>query len=402
MLGLMRVYKTFSCKKNTKILKTEKGNTNMRIKLVLSFVLFVSALNIDLHAITVDIYQNMESGSDGDQLTIDIMDASCYGGYGDFTATWYFYSGDDLWVSNNYARELPGQVIVGGINRNVSGNRTWRFFNRLTDQQVAVKFASNGVSASSDRVTIACFYTCNLDTGFNGGAQYDNIIMGCNPSGYAVLQTWAPYKEPRLFIRAHSEDSSGTTHSPTMIEILREKTYWVNLHQDGIVGECKIAVFDPDTWEELESSPIVAESKPHPARSRVAFGRGHHGDFPVTETYAYFDHIMVDITNAAFPLVPDNVQIQSSNDKKNTLHPYIIFYPNQSKGNYSLQVTNLSPVLIAGTKLQIYDISGMLIDELPVVNGKFFWDNASVSAGTYVMRLAGTKNYLCQTLFIMR
>jgi hypothetical protein len=57
---------------------------------------------------------------------------------------------------------------------------------------------------------------------------------------------------------------------------------------------------------------------------------------------------------------------------------------------------------MAGCKLKIYDLSGMLVDELKLRDGKFIWNNNSVSNGIYLMRLEGTKNYLGQRLFLMR
>ena len=68
----------------------------------------------DVPGVVVDIYQNMESGNPGDLLTPAIMNGSSLGGCEAITATWDFKYGDQMWVSTDHARSLPGTVMVDG------------------------------------------------------------------------------------------------------------------------------------------------------------------------------------------------------------------------------------------------------------------------------------------------
>jgi hypothetical protein len=144
----------------------------------------------------------------------------------------------------------------------------------------------------------------------------------------------------------------------------------------------------------------VKETK---VRSYAHFGRcSAHGDWPDNETVSYFDHILIDYTNAAFPLLPDNVHIKTLNNKNNTTHPQLAIYPNPSKGKCTIQLINAPLAVAARSTLQIFDLSGKLVDKLQLMDGKFFWNNNSVPNGAYLMKMEGTKYYLNQRLLLIR
>ncbi|HEY1210867.1 MAG TPA: hypothetical protein VGE85_15990 [Terracidiphilus sp.] len=73
-------------------------------------------------AVPVDIFQDMESGNDGDLLTPAIMNASSHGG----GSTWSING--QMWVSTRNSRELPGSVTVDGVTyTGKGGTRSWMF-----------------------------------------------------------------------------------------------------------------------------------------------------------------------------------------------------------------------------------------------------------------------------------
>lgn len=138
--------------------------------------------------------------------------------------------------------------------------------------------------------------------------QFDTIALTGNQA-FAVLQTRnddgrGPY------LRAHScTEGWKTTFSPTQIAIVPGKTYWVNLHFDGRTGEASVAAFDPEKALAQVGNTVVARSWPGSTMRRVAFGRyDRHGDNPEANTQSYFGQVLVDHTNAAFPLLPPTVE----------------------------------------------------------------------------------------------
>lgn len=96
----------------------------------------------------------------------------------------------------------------------------------------------------------------------------------------------------------------------------------------------------------------------------------------------------------------DTLQIKNPNS--NPIKPQLTIYPNPSRGKCTIHLGTISPAMIGGKKLHIYNLCGRLVDELKLRDGKFFWDNSSVSNGTYLMRLEGTGRFLDQRLLLVR
>jgi hypothetical protein len=87
----------------------------------LRFVLAVSAPSL-FAALPVDLFQDMESGNDGELLTPSIMGASCHGG----GTTWSING--QMWVSTRNAIGLPGPLVVGGVTyTDTHATRSWMF-----------------------------------------------------------------------------------------------------------------------------------------------------------------------------------------------------------------------------------------------------------------------------------
>jgi hypothetical protein len=259
-----------------------------KLLLVIGYLSLVTAVHA---AIPVDIYQDMESGSSGNTLTSTIMNASNHG-----AGSWSINGG--MWVSNNNSRSLPGPVIAGGVTYpGTGGTRTWMLNDNEDLNYVAVDFGSY-----HSQITVACYLTVGPTCLFWN--QFDTILLHGN-EGYAVLQMRGEDAGGPYF-RAHSCTAGWvTTFSPDQITVVAGKTYWINLHFDGIEGKTYVAAFDPDTWTQVENT-VVAEAVPDSTMSgRVEFGRcDSHGDNPGCPTQTYFNHILIDYTNAAFPLVP--------------------------------------------------------------------------------------------------
>lgn len=365
------------------------------IKFIYSILLIIVCLifKIEILALEIDIYQNMENGNPGDLLTPEIMDSSSHGGCGAVIATWDFPYGDQLWVSNEYSKDLPGVVIVDGINYNSSGTRTWRFRNREENQYVKVYFGVNEWDAPDhEKMTIACYYTTEQTDRFSN--QHDNIEMG-GIQTFSVLQTIGDAGDDPPYIRAHScTEGWVTTFSPNAIKIKPGKTYWINLHHDGPAGLCKVAVFDPDSGFAQVGETVVANSVPgSKVRSRAHFGRcSPHGNYPNNDTEAYFDHIMIDFTPPVqFPLLPDSTG--SGTPTPINLQPN---YPNPFIERTTINYSVTQP---GNVKLIIYDILGreikVLIDEYKTVGPQSVeWDGTDakgkrVPSGTYFYQIRG-------------
>lgn len=242
-----------------------------------------------LSATPVDLYQDMESGQNGDVLMPSIMNASNHG-----TGSWSVPSGR-MWVGDRFVKDLPGPVTLGGKTYSGAGStRTWKLEDKLTNHYVSCRLPGN-----YSTVTTACFFTAGLKT----YCYTNDDTIRFVGEGWGVMQMQNPdNKGPYLIGHACLGGNSGSRDS---IKIVSRKAYWINLHYDGVVGKCFLAVFDPDKGFAQVGSTVEAPAILGTTVSAVQFGRcDNHGDDKLNDTQSYFGQILVDYTHGTFPLLP--------------------------------------------------------------------------------------------------
>ena len=242
----------------------------------------------------VDIFQDMESGHDGDLLTPAIMNASSHGG----GSTWSING--KMWVSTKNPASLPGPVTVGGTTcRGAEGTRSWMF-----NDNNQLNYVKCTLPGRYSKITVACYYATGVTIPW---VQFDSInLIEATLDTWCVLQVETEDKGGP-YLRCHSAGPGGkTTYSPTHIKVVPGKPYWVNLHFDGDAGTVSAMVFDPANGFAQVGETMVAKSTPGAkVYGSIRFGQtSAHGDHPDAATQSYFDNILVDYTGATFPLLP--------------------------------------------------------------------------------------------------
>ena len=113
-------------------------------------------------ALPVDIFQDMESGHDGDLLTPEIMNASSHGGPTTWTIT------GRMWVSTRNSTDLPGPVTVSDVTcAGTGGTRSWMFND--ANQLNYVKCSLPGRYA---KITVVCYFATGVTIPW---VQFDSI-----------------------------------------------------------------------------------------------------------------------------------------------------------------------------------------------------------------------------------
>ena len=245
-------------------------------------------------ALPVDIFQDMESGHEGDLLRPEIMNASSHGG----PTTWNING--QMWVSTRHSADLPGPVTISNVTcAGSGGSRSW-MFNDAT-QLHYVKCSLPGRYA---KITVACYYATGVTIPW---VQFDSItFIEATERTWGVLQVET--EDPGgPYLRCHSASTGGkTTYSPEHIKVTPGKLYWVNLHFDGDAGMVSGAVFDPANGFAQVGTTMVAQSTTGAmVYGSIRFGQtSTHGNHPDATTQSYFDNIVVDFSHAPFPLLP--------------------------------------------------------------------------------------------------
>ncbi len=277
------------------------------MKNILRLVVFSSLVTLPAFADPiVDIYQDMESGSDGNVLTASILAASSHGSGG----TWNTAEGN-LYVSTDSigVRQLPMPVIVDGVTyRNPIHTHSWMVPDNTIKQRILFS-----ASDPHSKVTVSGFLTIGPHSG--GGNIYDAIVIDNTIAGipFTVAQIRDCGVSGAFNTCLEIEAYPGKTlHSPD-IRLVAGKTYWISVKFDGVLGLSSLSVFDPDN----NFSPMgpVSASNPYGVVSvsnglgvfnRIRFGRvDDHYVGPNTKTY--FSNLLIDWTNASFPLLPSGV-----------------------------------------------------------------------------------------------
>ena len=136
------------------------------------------------------------------------------------------------------------------------------------------------------------------------GKQYDTIILWGNHA-FAVMQIANP-DGASAYVRAHGASSLGVGFGP-YISLTAAKTYWVNVHYDGLAGWSRVGVFDPDNSFSLVGTSDTPAWAGDTIATHIDMGRADpHGDWTPETKQSWFDNIVVDYTNGAYPLIPNN------------------------------------------------------------------------------------------------
>ncbi|OGS27583.1 MAG: hypothetical protein A2297_03625 [Elusimicrobia bacterium RIFOXYB2_FULL_48_7] len=261
--------------------------------LKLTIILFPIFLAVRAGAVTVDLYQNCESGVPGVVLTTAAAQASGYP-----SKTWIM-AGTHTFVSSSKEQHLPGTVNVGTMTFTDTGTCTWAQTDKYESYYVRVN-----LSGTFQKMTIACYLT--VGTTVPVWNNFDTILY--SNGKYSVLQTRKDSSTPPI-LRCHScTNLSATTVSVASVTVVSGKTYWVNLHIDGTNSTSSVAIFDPDNnYAQVGiTATCVSFTSSGFSNGYVAFGRtdGHQNN-PNCGTQTIFDDIMIDYTNGVFPLLPD-------------------------------------------------------------------------------------------------
>ena len=249
-------------------------------------------------ATPVDIFRTWRAAIRAAPLTSSIMNASSHGG----GSTWTVERGN-MWVSTNYHRDFPGPVIINGTTYSgTGGTRSWTVNDSHANNYVVGTLAGN-----YSKLTIACHYTPGATTVLPYNSFDHIVVLGDGVFMCMGLVYQGGDHGVGLYLEVEScVEKYRSTDSPPITPIVAGKTYWINMHFDGPAGVSYLAVYDADNgYAQVGRTVKTASLKNSTLGRGVRIGRADsHGNNLGSTAKTYYDNLLIDYTNAAFPLIP--------------------------------------------------------------------------------------------------
>lgn len=243
----------------------------------------------------VDVYLDMESGFDGSVVTAGILNAATHGSGGVWTTSPSPLTA--MTVRTAYEQPLGSPVIADGVTYTDAGStRSFAFRNYATASGIQ-EIATYTFTTPTNKVSVGCFVRLGNFTGASYGS-FDLIAMEGDNGEFAVLNFQdAPGAD--FVWQIHTQAGVGNS-----IRIVANKTYWTTMLWDKANGRATLKVYDPVTWSLIGTSTLALQNE-----QCVSVSFGQYGAHPTAAAangvYHYYDDLMIDFSNASFPILPE-------------------------------------------------------------------------------------------------
>jgi hypothetical protein len=260
-------------------------------------ILFSCVVNAFGAATTVDVYLDMESGFNGSLVTASLLGAATHGGAGG----WSVFPSDatSMRIVTDFDPPLGSPVVASGTTYTDAGSTSaLAFRNRAGKDR---EYAIYALTSSQPRMSMGCFVRVGNFTGATFGS-FDLIAMEGDNGEFIVLN-FQDFPGADFVFQIHTLAGVGGP-----IRITANRTYWTTMLWDRGEGRATLKVYDPATWSLVGTSTLALQADD--CRG-VALGRyDGHGTKPEADgIYHYFDDVMIDFTNASFPILPETPRV---------------------------------------------------------------------------------------------
>ena len=237
----------------------------------------------------VDVYLDMEAGSDGALVTSNLLNAATHGTGGSWTTFPSTLSA--LRVTTDFEPVLGSQIFVGEtLYTDQAGSRGYAFRNN-TDRE----FACYTFDELHPKVSLGCFLRIGDFDGSTFGS-YDLIAMEGDDE-FAVVN-FQDFPGDEFVLQIHTQ---AGTRDP--IPVQPNTTYWVTLLWDQPNRRSMLKVYDATSWELIGGGSISLSNK---FCRNVCFGRYDDHD-KTPGKYHYYDDLLIDYSTAEFPILPSRL-----------------------------------------------------------------------------------------------
>ena len=245
---------------------------------------------------SVDVYLDMESGSDNSTVTAGLLNSATHGGGG----VWGAFDFPDspaaslstMKVTTDFEPLLGTPVMVGADTYTDRETSRGYAFRNSTDRQ----FARYTFDVTHPKVSMGCFVRIGNFDGTTSGS-YDLIAMEGVDGEFAVLN-FQDFPGNDFVFQIHTQ--AGVNDA---FPVTPNTTYWMTLLWDQPNRRAYLKVYDAMTWQLVGNSSIALENQPC---QTVCFGR-YDEHAATTSALHYYDDLMIDYSAAHFPILPARI-----------------------------------------------------------------------------------------------
>jgi glucose/arabinose dehydrogenase len=245
-------------------------------------------------ATTVSVYTDMEAGNNGDLITTSFLQNATKGTAG----SWSIQPSPltQFTVSTDFDPRFPSVVLCNGTNySDTSSTRSFKIRNTVETQWCTYR-----LNTATSKLSAGCFVRLGDFQGTTF-AYYDIFAIEADSTEYSVL-SFVDGGGPGLIFQEHTSAGVG---SP--ITVAANTTYWITMLWDRTASLATLKIYNPTTWALLGTSTKAIPNGATDIARSVFLGRydAHLRNGANSTNAIYYDDLMLDITGAQFPLLPN-------------------------------------------------------------------------------------------------
>lgn len=246
-------------------------------------------------------YLDMESGSNREPVTTNILNAATRGAGGAWSVNTAL---THLMVSTSFETPLLKPISVGGTSYGDSqASRSFVFTNTAFRQFAMHKFAQK-----TPKLSFGLYMRLS---GFRG--QDNSFDFVAVEAGGDFLVVNFQDRGSGLAYRVHTLDQNnigpGGAGLGVPVPVAQNKTYWITCLWDKTNLVASLKVYDPDTWLPVGTSTNVTLNRD---AENICIGRYDNHGGAIQNASTYFDDLIWDVTGATYPLFPASRTIVAS------------------------------------------------------------------------------------------
>ena len=239
--------------------------------------------------VPVDVLIAMNTNTPGTLLTPAIMNAGTIG-----TKQWG--TGNAAVNSMTLAASMNSRVVPVAVN-GVSYPTTYPSQAIAYNDTGTVQTFQEGLPSGVRRVTVAGYITLGPTPVTGNSKLFDYWLIGGAAGNYAVMQLLVGTGSSSGYGFNIETHPGSTTHS-AYIPVTPGATYWCVLKADFTAAIAQLAVYSVPSFTQVGYVTGVAVNDQN--ISEISVGNNEAGVSPGTTSY--FENMVIDYTNAAFPI----------------------------------------------------------------------------------------------------